>query len=182
MGYMNPLEMFNRWKWVVKVMQQPLPFLIRFGLTEANGMGFEGPSIVRSRDFIRGIPYVDEYGGDRTWPFELTYRSLADREVTPESLEGEWTFSLDGVQYLLTILDGTATAVGNDGCTYAGPFHPWPGGSIAFKFILSPNCGDDDALQGAAVNIDVQAGDRAALEFFVGTGVHNAAHFVAVRK
>jgi hypothetical protein len=126
-----------------------------------------GTASYGNRDFIEGSAISLAHGEQA---FELTYRTLYDREVTLESLGGGYAFELDGDDYAMTVFpDGTLQATGGASCTLQGQLAQIDTDFNAFAFTGTSTC-LSGTVEGVVVNTDVVPGDRDGLEFRLTTG------------
>lgn len=142
--------------------------------------GGEGP--YGKKDFLRGTATTDEFGPQK---FELNYRTLYDRAVSPASIAGDWSFQDGADSYAVTVLaDGSVTVAGSNGCLASGTLVQLRSEFNVFNFDGTSSC-YAYALYGVVVNADVESGDRKALEFRLmtagGTADQQPVYFVATR-
>src|SRR5690606_35887733 len=91
-----------------------------------------GTALYAGRDWINGTSTSASWS---TQPLELTYRTLYEREVSTQSIAGNYTLASQGVTYAITVLaNGALTGSDTRGCQYAGQLTPIDGNFNAFAY------------------------------------------------
>lgn len=135
---------------------------------EPNCYNATGTALYSGRDWISGTSTSAPFG---TQPFELTYRTLYEREVSTASIAGNYTLSDAGVTYAITVsANGALTGNDNQGCQYAGQLTALNANFNAFGYQGTVAGCTTDNWNGVVVNTDDEVGDAARLEFRVATG------------
>lgn len=125
-----------------------------------------GSLVFAAKDFLRTVEDCDEYGCYPVQGLEATYRTVFDRQVSLASLAGEWAYSNRGIDYTMSVLaDGTVAVSGSDGCEATGRFEQFDANFNSFYFAVQSDCEAGVLDEGFVVNVDVDPGDRAGLEF-----------------